>query len=172
MKTNNFAAPVLYDQRLTEPRHRVILSEIKPHSMLHVHDQILSKMHYNHWGRALKRTNLVKCTNSLIRKHLLGDSSCRALPQLDLNLKKNPQQLMGTLISEHWLYTSEYLPEPGLRYVMQTTFVNFYYTENEESFAQKYKVLNQNSKRKHQRPLRHVTILNSKWARSHYPKPW
>jgi hypothetical protein len=58
--------------------------------MLNLHNQILGKMHDNPW--ALKRTNLVKCTDSLISKHLLSDSSCRALSQLDLDLKKKTHE--------------------------------------------------------------------------------
>jgi len=38
-------------------------------------------------GTAPKRTNLVKGTDSLISEHLLGDGGCRALSQLDFDLK-------------------------------------------------------------------------------------
>jgi hypothetical protein len=74
MKTNNFAAPVLYDIGLTEPSHHIILSEIKLHSvLLHVHDQILCKTNKpqicnaNHFHTKMKKQTTRRPPNSTAR---------------------------------------------------------------------------------------------------------
>jgi hypothetical protein len=96
IRASSFSASAFYARDplwLAKLGHHIMPSEMQVSQQFIVHSTLTFSMIKERGHRTPKRTNLVKGTDSLISKHLLGDGSCRALSQLDFDLKMKKKEI-------------------------------------------------------------------------------